>query len=228
MVAGAPSGRSHLLLPISVLVSGEGTTLDALAELSAAGRLPAKIVLVLSNRPGIGALDKAQRRGLPSVVVPSRDAPVEAWAERVTLELASRGTELVVLAGFLRILPSSWVERWKGRVINIHPALLPRHGGLGMYGTHVHEAVLAAHETETGATVHLVTSPVDAGPILAQRSVPVFPSDTPETLRARLHPIEVALLAETIARFAEGTLPLPYPVRDEEDSRRRGTPAPPE
>lgn len=221
MSATGPKGQGAPPLPISVLVSGEGTTLDALAELIEDGQLPARIVLVLANRPGIGALDKAHRRGLPTVVVTSRDAPVEPWAEQVSRELAARGTELVVLAGFLRILPSSWVERWKGRVINIHPALLPRHGGKGMYGSHVHEAVLAAHETETGATVHLVTSPIDAGPILAQRSIPVLPSDTPETLRRRIHPVEVALLAETIGRFARGELPLPYRVREEPESRER-------
>ncbi len=228
MSTASPKGPSVRPLPISVLVSGEGTTLDALAELAERGQLPARIVLVLANRSGIGALEKARRRGLPTVVVPSRDAPVEPWAERVSQELASRGTELVVLAGFLRILPASWVERWKGRVINIHPALLPRHGGRGMYGSHVHEAVLAAHETETGATVHLVTSPIDAGPILTQRSIPVLPDDTPDTLRARLHPLEVALLAETIGRFATGELPLPYPERGEWESRGREVPRAPE
>jgi phosphoribosylglycinamide formyltransferase-1 len=208
-------------LPIAVLVSGEGTTLDALAELAANGSLPARIVLVLANRSGIGALEKAARRGLPSVVAVSREVPADAWCERVTAELESRGAELVVLAGFLKILPPSWIERWKGRVINIHPALLPRYGGPGMYGAHVHEAVLAAGDPETGATVHLVTEAVDGGPILAQQRIPVLPGDTPESLRARIHPVEVALLADTIRRFADGSLPLPYPERDALGSRRR-------
>lgn len=208
-------------LPIAVLVSGEGTTLDALAELAAGGSLPARIVLVLANRSGIGALEKAARRGLPAVVVPSRDAPVDAWSERVTAELDSRGVELVVLAGFLKIFPPSWIERWNGRVINIHPALLPRYGGHGMYGAHVHEAVLASGDPETGATVHLVTAAVDGGPILAQERIPVLPGDTPESLRTRIHPVEVALLADTIRRFADGSLPLPYPGREAPGARRR-------
>jgi len=208
-------------LPIAILVSGEGTTLDALAELAANGTLPARIALVLANRPGIGALEKAARRGLSSVVVASRDAPVDAWSERVTAELESRGVELVVLAGFLKILPPSWIERWKGRVINIHPALLPRYGGHGMYGAHVHEAVLASGDSETGATVHLVTTAVDGGLILAQRRIPVLPGDTAESLRARLHPVEVELLADTIREFADGSLSLPYSERDALGLRRR-------
>lgn len=208
-------------LRIAILVSGEGTTLDALAELAADGALPARIVLVLANRSGIGALEKATRRGLPSVVVTSRDAPIDTWSVQVTAELESRGVELVVLAGFLKIFPPPWIEHWKGRVINIHPALLPRYGGHGMYGTHVHEAVLAAGDRETGATVHLVTAAVDGGPILAQERIPVLPGDTPDTLRARIHPVEVALLADTIRRFADGSLPLPYPDRDALELRRR-------
>jgi phosphoribosylglycinamide formyltransferase-1 len=185
--------------------------MDALAELAQVGELPARIVLVVADRPRAPALEKAHRRDLPTVLLPSRHVDPEAWARSLTDELATRGVELVVLAGFLTILPPSWVHRWRGRAINIHPALLPRHGGPGMYGTHVHQAVLAAKEAETGATVHLVTTEVDGGPILAQERLPVRTDDTPDSLRARLHPIEVALLADTIRRFAEGTLPLPYP-----------------
>jgi phosphoribosylglycinamide formyltransferase-1 len=118
--------------------------------------------------------------------------------------------ELVVLAGFLSILPNRWVDRWRGRAINIHPSLLPRHGGPGMYGPRVHRAVLASGDRETGATVHIVTSDVDGGPTVAQERMAVLPDDTPDTLRARLHPIEVNLLAVTIRKFAEGELPLPF------------------
>lgn len=211
-------------LRVAFLVSGEGTTLDALASLVAEGRLPARIVLVLANRPDIGALEKARRHGLPVAVRPSRGRAVEEWADAATRELEARGTELVVLAGFLVILPPSWVRRWRGRVINVHPALLPHFGGRGMYGAHVLRAVLASHEAETGATVHLVTAEVDAGPTLAQDRIPVRPDDTPETLRARLHPVEVELLARTIARFADGSLPLPYPESGAPDRRLRERP----
>jgi phosphoribosylglycinamide formyltransferase-1 len=201
-------------LPIAVLVSGEGTTLDALADLAEAGRLPADIRLVVSDRPHAPALEKARRHGIATLVLPSRGVDPETWVRRLTEVLEENGVELVVLAGFLTILPRSWTERWRGRALNIHPALLPKHGGPGMYGTRVHDAVLAAHETETGATVHLVTGDVDRGRTLAQERVPVLPDDTPATLRERLHPVEVRLLAEAIRRFADGDWPLPYPEPD--------------
>jgi len=214
-------------LPIAVLASGEGTTLDALADLVQAGRLPARIVLVVSDRPQAPAIAKARRHGLPTVVLPSRGTPPDDWGRELTSELATRAVELVVLAGFLTILPPSWVERWRGRAVNLHPALLPRHGGPGMYGPHVHRSVLAAGDPETGATVHLVTTDVDGGPTLAQQRMPVLPGDTPESLRARLHPIEVALLADTLRRFADGTLPLPYPDSGVPASGRRDGPGRP-
>ena len=199
-------------LPVAVFVSGEGTTLEGLAELAAVGQLPIRISLVVADRPGIPALERARRRGIPTVVLPTRGVDPNVWSDRITKELTDRGVDLVVLAGFLSILPPRWVERWLGRAINIHPALLPRHGGPGMYGERVHRAVLAAGETESGATVHIVTNEVDGGPRVAQEKVPVLPGDTPETLRARLHPVEVGLLAATLRRFADGELPLPYTV----------------
>ena len=201
-------------LPIAVLVSGEGTTLEGLAELAVGGHLPARIVLVVSDRPHAPAVERARRRGIPTIVLPSKGVEPGVWSDRLTRELREKGVELVVLAGFLSILPPRWVDEWRGRAINIHPALLPRHGGPGMYGPRVHRAVLAAGDKETGATVHLVTSDLDAGPTIAQEPIPVLPEDTPESLRARLHPVEVALLAATIRRFAEGELPLPYPGVD--------------
>jgi phosphoribosylglycinamide formyltransferase-1 len=197
-------------LPVAVLVSGEGTTLEGLAELAVGGHLPVRICLVVSDRPNIPAIERARRRGIPTAVLPTRGVDPDLWSDRLTKELVDKGVELVVLAGFLSILPPRWVERWKGRAINIHPALLPRHGGPGMYGMRVHRAVLASGEPETGATVHLVTSEVDGGPTVAQERMAVLPGDTPESLRVRLHPIEVGLLAATIRRFADGDLPLPY------------------
>jgi phosphoribosylglycinamide formyltransferase-1 len=216
------------ILPIAILVSGEGTTLDALAELVAGGHLPARIALVMADRPHAPAIERARRRGLPTLVLPTHGSDSEAWAARLTAELTEQSVELVVLAGFLSILPPSWVDRWRGRAINLHPSLLPQYGGPGMHGRHVHEAVLRARERDTGATVHLVTNDVDRGPAIAQERIPVVPDDTVDTLRARLRPVEVTLLAATIRRFAEGALPLPYvePVipapeeRDRPDVRR--------
>jgi len=200
-------------LPVAVLVSGEGTTLEGLAELAVGGHLPIRICLVVSDRPNIPAIERARRRGIPTVVLPTKGVDPDVWSDKLSQELVDKGVELVVLAGFLSILPRRWVERWAGRAVNIHPALLPRHGGPGMYGMRVHRAVLAAGETETGASVHVVTAEVDGGPVVAQEKVPVLPGDTPDAIRARLHPVEVALLAATLRRFAEGDLPLPYSGR---------------
>jgi phosphoribosylglycinamide formyltransferase 1 len=216
------------LLPVAFLVSGEGTTLEALAEQVAGGHLPARLALVVADRGEAPAIERARQRGLPTLVLPTRGVDAEGWGAELTRELEAQGVELVVLAGFLSILPESWVQRWHGRAINLHPSLLPRYGGPGMYGRKVLAAVLAARERSTGATVHLVTNDVDAGPALAQERVPVAPDDTVETLRARLHPVEVALIAHAIREFADGRWPLPYPDpgvsapegRDRADARR--------
>lgn len=198
------------VLPIAVFLSGEGTTGDALAELAAGGHLAARLVLVLSDRPHAPGIERARLRGIPTAVRPLHGAAPATWADETDALLRERGTELVILAGFLGILPPELVRRWEGRVINVHPSLLPRFGGNGMYGRRVHAAVLASHAAESGATVHVVTETVDAGPILLQERVPVLPRDDVMSLRERLHPVEVRLLAEAIRRFADGDWPLPY------------------
>jgi phosphoribosylglycinamide formyltransferase-1 len=197
-------------LRLAVLVSGEGTTLEYLAEQIDGGRLPAQIVLVVADRPHARAIERARRRGLPTVVLPLKGVPEALWATQMDHELSERRAELVVLAGFLSVIPGSWLSGWVGRVINLHPALLPKFGGPGMYGHRVHEAVLRAAEHESGATVHLVTAEVDGGPILSQARVPVLTGDTPETLEARIRPVERELLVHAIRRFADGAWPLPY------------------
>jgi phosphoribosylglycinamide formyltransferase 1 len=211
-------------LPIGVLVSGEGTTLDGLAELALGHHLGARIAIVVADRPHVPAIERARGRGLPTIVLPSHGVEPGAWSLRLSRELEAQGVELVVLAGFLTILAPAWLDRWRGRVINVHPSLLPRHGGPGMYGRRVLEATLAAGDRETGATVHLVTDEVDGGPTIAQSRIPVRPDDDVDALRTRLHPVEVTLLAETIRRFAEGLLPLPYPEREAPAAGRRDRP----
>ncbi|HEV2449469.1 MAG TPA: phosphoribosylglycinamide formyltransferase [Thermoplasmata archaeon] len=196
-------------LSIGVLVSGEGTLLDALSQRIGEGTVPARIALVVSDRPRAGALERARRAGLPTESLPRAGVPPERWSSALDSLLRGRAVDVVVLAGFLSILPSSFLERWTGRVLNVHPSLLPNFGGKGMFGLRVHRAVLESGERTTGATVHLVTESIDAGPVLAQRSMPVEVGDTPESLRDRLRPVEVELLAEVLGRFARGEAPRP-------------------
>lgn len=200
------------VLPIAVFLSGEGTTFDALAESIAGGHLPARIVLVLADRPHAAGIERARHRGLPTAVRPLHGPRAASWSTEVDELLRERQVELVVLAGFLGLLPPPFVAKWAGRVINVHPSLLPKFGGPGMFGLHVHEAVRAAGEVETGATVHLVTDDLDGGPRLLQGSIPVVPGETAEALRDRVRPIERELLRESIRRFADGEWPLPYPT----------------
>jgi phosphoribosylglycinamide formyltransferase 1 len=206
-------------LPIAVLVSGRGSTLEALAETVQGGHLPARLAIVVADRPHAPAIELARHRGLPTEVLPYRGLPEAEWADRLDRLLGDRGVELVVLAGFLAILPERFLARWEGRVINLHPSLLPRHGGRGFYGTHVLAATLASGDLETGVTVHLVTREVDGGPILAQERVVIAPGETVETLRERLRPYEIALLERVIRDFADGVLPLPYTGARAADSR---------
>ncbi|HZY71216.1 MAG TPA: phosphoribosylglycinamide formyltransferase [Thermoplasmata archaeon] len=208
------------VLPLGVLISGEGTTLDALAETIAGGHLPARICVVIADRPHAPGVERARRRGLPTAVIPFRGTSEEEWSRRVDRSLRDTGVELVVLAGFLAVLPGRLLARWPGRVINVHPSLLPEFGGRGMFGMHVHEAVLAAGVAETGATVHLVTDDLDGGPKLLQERVPVAPNDTAESLRERVRPVERRLLFDAIRHFADGDWSLPFTPPEERSPPR--------
>lgn len=163
------------------------------------------MALVLSNRPDAGALAVAREHGVPTAVLADPADPV-GW--RIAL-LAHR-VDLVVLAGYLKLVPPEIVREWAGRIINIHPALLPRHGGPGMYGARVHRAVLEAGDTESGATVHLVDEEYDRGATLAQARVPVLPGDTPERLASRVLAIEHLLLPAAVLHAAAAGHPVAF------------------
>jgi phosphoribosylglycinamide formyltransferase-1 len=186
---------------LAVLVSGQGTLLEGLARRASDGRLPARIVAVVADRAEAPALERARRLGLPNHALPRTGPPTDAWAERLDGILRDAEAELVLLDGFLTVLPGPFVARWRGRILNIHPSLLPRHGGRGMYGAKVHEAVLAEGDPETGVTVHEVTGEIDAGPVLVQLRLQVLASDTPATLRERLRPLELEALTQAISAW---------------------------
>jgi phosphoribosylglycinamide formyltransferase-1 len=181
-----------------VLVSGGGTNLQALLDALQDSPL-ARVTRVISNRAEAGALARARKAGVPTTVLRDAKDPEEVHA-------ALGNAQLVVLAGYLKLVHPSVVARFRGRIINIHPALLPEFGGAGMYGHHVHEAVLASGARESGATVHLVDEEFDRGAILAQERVPVKAGDTPETLAARVLEAEHRLLPRVVLELARQLL----------------------
>ncbi len=208
---------------VAVLVSGGGTNLQALLDAlhrdsgsgreggrraEAGGVGSAQVTRVISDRPGAGALDRARRAGIPTTVL--RD-PRDAAELLATLADA----DLVVLAGYLKLVPTPVVARFRWRMINIHPALLPVFGGPGMYGRRVHEVVLASGARISGATVHYVDEQYDRGPIIAQATVPVTKEDTPETLAARVLEQEHRLLVRVVRELVRQGLP-DEPIRLED------------
>ncbi len=186
---------------VAVLVSGRGSNLEAVL----AARLPGlEVVLVVSNRPGVRALDVAAAHGVPSLVLRRGDfTDAAARDAAVGRALTRAGAELALLAGYDQLLRPSYFAAFSGRTINIHPSLLPAHGGAGMMGLAVHRSVLASGDRETGVTIHEVTPELDAGTAIAQARVPVLPGDDAESLAARVLAEEHRLLVATLASMVE-------------------------
>jgi phosphoribosylglycinamide formyltransferase-1 len=197
---------------LGFLASGRGSNMQAVIEACKSGRIDARPRLVISNNSGSGALQRARREGIDVAHLSSTTHPDARQLDRaIRNALVQHNVHLVILAGYMRKIGPQTLAEYSGRIINIHPALLPRFGGKGMYGHHVHKAVLAAGVEETGVTVHLVDAEYDHGPILAQTRVPVRPGDTVESLAQRVLEQEHALLVETVARMASGEIALPEP-----------------
>lgn len=190
---------------VAVLASGGGSNLQALIDrFHAEGDSPARVVLVVGSRAGIGALERAERAGIAAAVLDPRELGVDAFTGALLTELERFGADLVVLAGWLQLLPAEVVSRYHGRMVNVHPALLPAFGGHGMYGMRVHRAVIGAGVRLSGVTVHLVDERYDSGAVLAQWPVPVLHGDTPETLAARVLKVEHRLLPAVVEALAAG------------------------
>ena len=194
---------SHLKL--AVLVSGSGTTLQNFIDVIAAGTLDASIDLVIGSRPGLLGLKRAADAKLPNHVIDRRDfADCSAFSEQVFSLCDDAGVDLVCLAGWLCLLDLP--ERYAGRVMNIHPALLPSFGGKGMFGRRVHQAVIDHGCKVSGCTVHFVDNTYDTGPVILQRTCPVMDDDTPETLAHRVFEEEKAAYPDAIRMFQQGRL----------------------
>jgi phosphoribosylglycinamide formyltransferase-1 len=184
----------------AILISGRGSNMQSLVEAARADDYPAEIVLVLSNRPDAAGLAWAKARGLPTLAIDHKSFPTrDAFEDALQRSLDAAGTELVALAGFMRLMTPAFVERWHDRMINIHPSLLPSFKGL-----HTHERALAAGVKITGCTVHFVRAEMDEGPIIAQAAVPVLRSDDPAALAARVLAAEHRLYPAALKLVASG------------------------
>jgi phosphoribosylglycinamide formyltransferase-1 len=193
------------LVRLAVLLSGGGTTLQNLLDRIADGRLSARVAVVLASRRDAAGLERARQAGIPAVAVPRKEfSDVDRFNDALHAELEQHAFDLVVLAGFLS--PFQLRKRYAGRVMNIHPALIPAFCGTGLYGERVHRAVLEAGVKVSGCTVHFADEQYDHGPIILQGTVPVLDDDTPQTLAARVHAVENELYPQAIHLWAQGRL----------------------
>ncbi len=197
------------MLNIAVLVSGGGTNLQALIDAQNRGEIKnGRITCVISSKAGAYALERAKQNGIATRVIPRKEYDdIHAYTKAITHALTEAKADLVVYAGFMTILDAQIVKAFEGRMMNVHPALIPSFCGKGFYGLYVHEAVLASGVKLTGATVHFVTEDCDAGPIIAQKAIDIKNDDTPETLQKRvMEQCEWVILPKAVSLFCEGRI----------------------
>lgn len=195
------------MFKIGVMASGGGSNFKAIIDHIGEGDLEAQCKFLITNNGGCGAVSHAESYGIPVYQISGKTHPDTAAYEAALLDVIDRyDIDLLILAGYMKALPVSIIKRLPDRILNIHPSLLPKYGGKGFWGIHVHEAVIAAHDTESGPTVHLVSEEIDKGRILAQTRVPVEDGDTSETLAARVLVQEHALYWKTIRDYAKSIL----------------------
>lgn len=185
---------------IAVFASGTGTNAEAIIRHLDNPGSPHRVSVVVTNRSGAGVIDRAKNLGVPVEII-TRAAMADS--DTVGAVLDSYGVEFIALAGYLAMIPQWLVGRYEGRIVNLHPALLPRHGGKGMYGHFVHEAVVAAGDTETGITIHHVDCHYDSGQVIYQESVPVAPTDTPDDVEAAVRALELKRYPKVIASLLD-------------------------
>lgn len=189
---------------LAVLASGNGTNLQAVIDAIENGRIHAGICMVLSDRKDAYALSRARKHGIRTECRQRTQENRDSYFTEILGLLVSVDPDLIVLAGFMKILPDSFIKRFENRIINIHPSLLPCFGGKGYYGNKVHETVIESGARITGCTVHFVSTEVDGGPIIEQRALEVNDDDTPESLAERIHPLEHEALVDAIALIISG------------------------
>lgn len=190
---------------IAVFASGRGSNFEAILNAIHRGELPARVSLLVSNKSGTGAIELAQLNRITAVHLSPLQFPDEdAYVNRLLGLLHEHAVELIALAGYLKKIPVGVIRQYRNKIVNIHPALLPKFGGAGMYGVHVHEAVIEAGERQSGATVHLVDEEYDRGAILLQQTVDIAAGETAESLAAKVLQIEHTLYPLVLRAFSEG------------------------
>ena len=186
--------------PIAILIGpkGRGSNMAALIKACAEGRVEARVAVVIAPKEDIPAVENARALGVLVEIIPPE--PLETYGARLLDAIGADGSKWICLAGYTRLLPNEVLAAYPNRVLNIHPALLPKYGGKGMYGMRVHEAVLGSHDQESGCTVHFVSEQYDEGAIIHQRRVPILPTDTPEELAHRVLDAEHLAYPEALAK----------------------------
>ena len=194
------------MINLAVFVSGQGSNLKAIYKQIELGNLPAKISVVVSNNKNCGAIDFAIDKNIPTfIIVSNKDKNFESYKELLSF-LSDLKIDLVVLAGFLKKIPNEFIQKYKNKIINIHPALLPKYGGKGMYGINVHKAVFNAKENISGATVHFVDEIYDNGKIIEQKTVDISDVKSPEEIAERVLKIEHIILPDVIKKISTGII----------------------
>lgn len=196
------------MMQLGFMASGNGSSAQAIVRAAALGELAAAPRLMVANRRDAPALAFAQVVGFPSLYIPTQADP-EGADRRLADAMTEHRVDLIVLSGYLRRLGPLILDRFAGRILNIHPGPIPQFGGEGMYGRRVHEAVIAAGVAESGIVIHVVDGDYDHGPVIARQAVPLAPRETAETLEARVKALEPAFFVETLKRIAKGELALP-------------------
>jgi len=198
-------------LNLGFLASHSGSNMQAIIDNVKAGKLSVNLCVVISNNRNSFAIERAKKEHIPHFVINETTHPNNT-NEEITRIFKEHNVDTIILAGYMRIVSKYLIDSFNGRILNIHPALLPKFGGKGMYGVYVHEAVIKSGEIISGATIHLVNSEYDEGEILQQKEVPVFPDDSPEILASRVLEAEHILYSDTLKKITEGKIIIPNKI----------------
>jgi len=210
MKTSSPSTLSHDQKRLVVLASGAGTLFAAIAEACQNQTLAAQVIHLISDNKKAPAIQKSQHDGIPTSILRPQDyGSLQAWDQDLYHVCAAQNPHLIIMAGFLKKLGPQMLSSFHNRILNIHPSLLPRHGGAGMYGIHVHQSVIAHKDTHTGISVHLASKEYDTGPILAQKVISVSLTDTAESLQEKIKQIEKSFYVSVLQQILQGKITLP-------------------